>query len=43
MPEPEASPIIFDNTVLSNFALVQAFDILRQLYEGRAFICRAVL
>jgi predicted nucleic acid-binding protein len=43
MPEPEASPIIFDNTVLSNFALVQAFDILRQLYEVRAFICRAVL
>jgi hypothetical protein len=22
MPKPEASPIIFDNTVLSNFALV---------------------
>lgn len=42
-PEPDRSPIIFDNTVLSNFALVQAFDVLRRLYEGRAFICRAVL
>lgn len=41
-PEPNPSPIIFDNTVLSNFALVQQFDILRRLYEGRAFICRAV-
>jgi predicted nucleic acid-binding protein len=41
-PEPESSPIIFDNTVLSNFALVQAIDLLRRLYEGRAFICRAV-
>lgn len=41
-PEPELSPIIFDNTVLSNFALVQSFAILRRLYEGRAFICRAV-
>ena len=43
MPEPESSSIIFDNTVLSNFALVQSFDVLRRLYEGRAFICRAVL
>jgi predicted nucleic acid-binding protein len=42
-PEPESSPIIFDNTVLSNFALAQSFEILRRLYEGRAFICRAVL
>lgn len=41
-PEAEPSPVIFDNTVLSNFALVQAFDVLRRLYEGRAFICRAV-
>lgn len=42
-PEPNASPIIFDNTFLSNFALVQAFDLLRRLYEGKAFICSAVL
>lgn len=41
-PEPELSPIIFDNTVLSNFALVQFFEVLRRLYEGRAFICRSV-
>ena len=42
-PESESLPIIFDNTVLSNFALVQSFDVLRKLYEGRAFIGRAVL
>lgn len=42
-PEPESLPIIFDNTVLSNFALAQSFEVLRRLYEGRAFICRAVL
>lgn len=42
-PEPESLPIIFDNTVLSNFALTQSFEVLRRLYEGRAFICRAVL
>lgn len=41
--KPESLPIIFDNTVLSNFALVQSFELLRRLYEGRAFICRAVL
>lgn len=41
-PEAELEPVIFDNTVLSNFALVQAFDVLRRLYEGRAFIGRAV-
>lgn len=40
--EAEPSLVIFDNTVLSNFALVQAFDVLRRLYAGRAFICRAV-
>lgn len=42
-PKPESLPIIFDNTVLSNFALAQSFEVLRRLYEGRAFICRAVL
>lgn len=35
-------PLIFDNTVLSNFALVQAFDLLQRLYAGRAFVCSAV-
>jgi len=42
-PEPEYSQIVFDNTVLSNFALTQSFDVLQKLYEGRAFICQAVL
>lgn len=42
-PESESSSTIFDNTVLSNFALAQSFEVLRRLYEGRAFICRAVL
>lgn len=42
-PKSELSPIIFDNTVLSNFALVQSFEVLRRLYLRRAFICRAVL
>jgi predicted nucleic acid-binding protein len=36
-------PIIFDNTVLSNFALAQCFDLLQKLYTGRAFVCKAVL
>ena len=35
--------IIFDNTVLSNFALVQAFDILLRLYASKSFVCGAVL
>ena len=43
MLKSESLPIIFDNTVLSNFALTQCFDVLQRLYEGRAFICRAVL
>ncbi len=42
-PETEASPLIFDNTVLSNFALVQTFDILQKLYVGRAYVGQAVL
>lgn len=42
-PKPESSQIIFDNTVLSNFALVQSFEVLRRLYLRRAFICKAVL
>lgn len=42
-PKSESLPIIFDNTVLSNFALIQCFDVLQRLYEGRAFIGRAVL
>lgn len=41
--DPEFLPIIFDNTVLSNFALAQSFEVLQRLYEGRAFICKAVL
>jgi predicted nucleic acid-binding protein len=40
--ELEASPIIFDNTVLSNFALAQVFDVLQRLYPCRAFIGKAV-
>ncbi|WP_347566289.1 nuclease [Scytonema sp. UIC 10036] len=40
--EADLSPIIFDNTVLSNFALVQAFYILKSLYSGRAFVGQAV-
>ncbi len=42
-PDFQSLPIIFDNTVLSNFALTQCFDVLQRLYEGRAFIGRAVL
>ena len=40
--EPEASPIIFDNTVLSNFALAEVFDVLQRLYPCRAFVGKAV-
>lgn len=40
--ETEASPIIFDNTVLSNFALAQVFYVLQRLYTGRAFVGKAV-
>lgn len=40
--ETEASPIIFDNTVLSNFALTQVFYVLQKLYTGRAFVGKAV-
>lgn len=40
--EPEWSPIIFDNTVLSNFALAQVFYVLKMLYSGRAFVGKAV-
>ncbi len=40
--QPEASPIIFDNTVLSNFALSQVFYVLQRLYTGRAFVGKAV-
>lgn len=40
--EPEASPIIFDNTVLSNFALSQVFYVIHWLYAGRAFVGKAV-
>jgi predicted nucleic acid-binding protein len=42
-PESRLQFIIFDNTVLSNFALAQSFAVLRRLYEGRAFICSSVL
>lgn len=42
-PKSESLPIIFDNTVLSNFALIQCFDVLQRLYAGRAFIGRSVL
>lgn len=41
-PKLGKSPVIFDNTVLSIFALVQKFDVLRKLYQEGAFICRAV-
>jgi predicted nucleic acid-binding protein len=42
MPEtPEASgarlPLVFDNTVLSNFAAVDRISLLEQLYRGRAY------
>lgn len=40
--ETEASPIIFDNTVLSNFALAQVFYLLQRLYQCRAFVGKAV-
>jgi predicted nucleic acid-binding protein len=40
--ELDISHIIFDNTVLSNFALVQAVYVLKRLYSGRAFIGQAV-
>jgi predicted nucleic acid-binding protein len=40
--EPEASPIIFTYSVLSNFAQMQIFHVLRRLYSGRAFISKAV-
>lgn len=42
-PESTDLPIIFDNTVLSNFALVEVFEILRELYADRAFVSQAVL
>lgn len=41
-PDIVASHIIFDNTVLSNFARAKQFEILKRLYQGRAFICKAV-
>lgn len=41
MLETAPSPIIFDQTVLNSFAFVQAFDIIRRLYSGKAFICNA--
>lgn len=41
-PEPSESPIIFDNTVLSNFALAQVFEIL-QIYSGKAYVPQMVL
>ncbi|BAY80433.1 hypothetical protein NIES25_69210 (plasmid) [Nostoc linckia NIES-25] len=40
--DPNLSPIIFDNTVLSNFTPAQILHVLRRLYEGRAFVGRAV-
>lgn len=40
--QSEASPIIFDNTVLSNFALTRVFYVLQRLYTGRAFVPKAV-
>lgn len=36
------SPIIFDNTALSNFTPAQILHVLKRLYEGRAFVGRAV-
>ncbi len=40
--EPEEMPIIFDNTVVSNFALAQVFYVLQRLYQNRAFVGKAV-
>ncbi len=40
--ESEASPIIFDSAVLSNFAIAQVFHVLQRLYTGRAFVPKAV-
>lgn len=40
--DPGLSPIIFDNTVLSNFTPAQILHVLKRLYEGRAFVGRAV-
>jgi predicted nucleic acid-binding protein len=36
-------PIIFDITVLRNFAVGKYFHALEKLYQGRAFICRSIL
>ncbi len=41
--EVDVVPIIFDTTVLRNFALAEVFYILESSYKGRAFICNAVL
>jgi len=35
------SSIIFDKTVLGNFAQAQVMHVLRRLYSGGAFICKA--
>ena len=40
--ESEASPIIFDRTVVSNFTQAQILHVLRRLYAGRAFVSKAV-
>lgn len=40
--EPEASPIIFAYSVLSNFTQAQIFHVLRRLYADRAFVSKAV-
>ena len=40
--EPEASSIIFGNSVLSNLALAQVFEILPQLYTGIAFVTKTI-
>lgn len=40
--ESENSSIIFDKTVLGNFAQAQVIPVLRRLYSGGAFICKAL-
>jgi predicted nucleic acid-binding protein len=41
MLETTSSPVIFDHTVLNSFAFARGFDVIRRLYSGRAFICKA--
>ncbi len=43
MPEANNAPVIFDHSVLGNFALMGEIGLLKSLYLGRAFMCKSVL